>query len=56
VREIFVLPVVLLNFAAVDGKHAPSGAGLLEDGLSWNAGGLLTQKRKNLIEIAQEIV
>jgi tRNA G18 (ribose-2'-O)-methylase SpoU len=56
VRETFVLPVVLLNFAKVDGKDAPSGAGLLEDGLSWNAGGFLTQKRKNLIEIAREIV
>jgi tRNA G18 (ribose-2'-O)-methylase SpoU len=56
VRETFVLPVVLLNFAAVDGKYAPSGAGLLEDGLSWNAGGFLTQERKNLIEIAREIV
>jgi hypothetical protein len=56
VRETFVLPVVLLNFAATDGKSTPSGAGLLEDGLSWNAGGFLTQKRKTLIQIAREIV
>jgi uncharacterized protein YbjT (DUF2867 family) len=55
-RQTFVLPVVLLNFAAVDGKSTPSGAGLLEDGLSWDAGRNLTQKRKTLIEIAQEAI
>jgi uncharacterized protein YbjT (DUF2867 family) len=53
-RETFVLPVVLLNFAAVDGNSTPSGAGLLEDGLSWNAGGFLTGKRKTLTEIARQ--
>jgi hypothetical protein len=56
VRETFVLPVVLLNFAAVDGENGPCGAGLLEDGLRWNAGGFLHQKRKTLYEIAREVV
>ncbi|KAH8808809.1 hypothetical protein F5884DRAFT_793425 [Xylogone sp. PMI_703] len=56
VRETFVLPVVLLNFAAVDEHNNPYGAGLLEDGLQWNAGGFLHQKRKSLVEIAKETV
>ena len=56
VRETFVLPVVLLNFAAINGKSMPCGAGLLEDGLLWNAGGFLVQKRKSLVEIARQLV
>lgn len=53
VRETFVLPVGILNFSAADEQGNGCGAGLLEDGLSWNAGGFLDYKRKTLLEIAQ---
>lgn len=55
-RDMFVLPVVLLNFAAVDGASKPCGAGYLEDGLGWTAAGFLTQKRRTLLEIARGVV
>jgi len=55
-REVFVLPVVILNFGAIDGKAEPCGAGLLSDGLTWNAKGLLTQKRKTVQEVAREVM
>jgi uncharacterized protein YbjT (DUF2867 family) len=54
IRETFVLPVGILNFSAVDDDHTPCGAGLLEDGLVWNAGSFLTYKRKSLLEIAKQ--
>ncbi|RAO73528.1 uncharacterized protein BHQ10_009540 [Talaromyces amestolkiae] len=55
-REIFVLPVVLLNFASTNEASKACGAGYLETGLDWNAGGFLTQERKTLLEIAREVV
>jgi hypothetical protein len=54
VREKFILPVMILNFAAVDENGEPYGAGLLEDGLRWDGGGFLHQKRKTLVELAHE--
>lgn len=55
-REKLILPVVILNFAAVDENDKPYGAGLLEDGLRWDGGGFLYQKRKTLAELAREVL